>query len=84
MGNSEDRPRLANTQEFLALWNSAKEEHFVQELRPLLPRLLGSPANLDPGYTTDAARHIVRALHLASTAEGGVAAGIDYLAKVRE
>jgi hypothetical protein len=81
---TEQRPPAADTQEFLALWNAAKEEHFAQELAPLLPRLLGSPAKLDPGVTFDTARHIVRALHLASTPGGGVAAGIDYLAKVVE
>lgn len=82
MGISENRRHLANTQEFLALWNSAKEEHFVQELAPLLPFLLGSPGKLDRGRTADAARHLVRAMHLASTAEGGVGAGMDYLARV--
>jgi hypothetical protein len=81
---TEQRPPVADTKEFLALWNAAKEDHFVQELVPLLPRLLGSPGKLDPGYTADAARHIVRALHLASTEGGGVAAGVDYLAKVVE
>jgi hypothetical protein len=82
--DAEQRPRAGDTQEFLTLWNAAKEEHFALELAPLLPLLLGSPGNLDPGYTTDAARHIVRALHLASTVEEGVAAGVDYLAKVVE
>jgi hypothetical protein len=81
---TEQRPPAADTQEFLALWNAAKEEHFAQELAPLLPRLLGNPGKLDPGVTYDAARHIVRALHLASTPGGGVAAGMDYLAKVVE
>jgi len=84
MGISEDRRHPANTQEFLALWNSAKEEHFVQELAPLLPFLLGSPGKLDRGRTTDAARHLVRAMHLASTAEGGVGAGMDYPSSVVE
>ena len=75
MGISEQRRGPADTQEFLALWNSAKEEHFVQELTPLLP-LLGQSAEA-------AARHLVRAMHLASTG-GGVAAGMDYLSKVAE
>jgi hypothetical protein len=66
----------ANTQEFMALWNTAREEHLIKELVPLLP-LLGQTAEA-------AARHLVRALHLASTAEGGVAAAMDYLAKVAE
>jgi hypothetical protein len=71
-----ERRRLADTKEFLALWNAAKEDHFVQELAPLLPQLEQTAEG--------AARHIVRALHLASTDEGGVAAGMDYLAKVVE
>ena len=80
--DTEQPSRTLDTQEFLSLWNAAKEDHFVQALAPLLPGLLGNPAKLDPGNTTDAARHIVRALHLAATAEGGVAAGIGYLEKV--
>lgn len=84
MGISEDRRHPANTQEFLALWNAAKEEHFAQELAPLLPFLLGSPGKLDRRQITDAAHHLVRAMHLASTTEGGVAAGVEYLAKVVE
>jgi hypothetical protein len=81
---TEQRQHPADTQEFVALWNAAKEEHFVQELSLLLPRLLGSADALRPGQTTDAARHLVDALHLASTAEGGVAAGMEYLARVVE
>jgi hypothetical protein len=81
---TEQRSHPADTQEFVALWNAAKEEHFVQELAVLLPRLLGSADSLDSAQLTAAARHIVDALHLASTAEGGVAAGMDYLSKVAE
>jgi hypothetical protein len=81
---TEQRPRPADTQEFVALWNAAKEEHFVQELGQLLPRLLGSADSLDPRQTADAAHHIVNAMHLASTGEGGVAAGVEYLARVVE
>jgi hypothetical protein len=83
MSTEPHRP-VADTQEFLAVWSAAKEEHFVQELGQLLPRLLGSADSLDPRQTTDAAHHIVNALHLASTGEGGVAAGVEYLAKVVE
>jgi len=79
---TEQPQRTLDTQEFLALWNSAKEDHFVQRLAPLLPGLLGNPAQMNPEHATDAARHIVRALHLASTAESGVGAAIDYLEKV--
>jgi hypothetical protein len=66
----------ANTQEFMAVWNAAKEEHLVQQLVPLLP-LLGETAEA-------AAHHLVHALYVASTAEGGVTAAMDYLAKVAE
>ena len=48
MGISEERRRPADTREFLAMWSAAKEEHFAQELVPMLPLLLGSSANLDP------------------------------------
>jgi hypothetical protein len=80
----EQHLRPADTQEFVALWNAAKEDHFVQEIASLLPRLLGTADSLDPGQATDAARHIVRALYFASAADGGVAAGVEYLAKVVE
>ena len=68
-------PRVTDTKEFLALWNATKEEHFVEKLTPLLPHL-GQSAEA-------AARHLVRALLLAST-EAGVAAAMDYLVKVAE
>jgi hypothetical protein len=84
MGTSEQRRHPADTQEFLAMWSAAKEEHFVQVLAPLLPLLLCSPDKLDGEETKEAARHLVRALHLASTPEGGLPAAMDYLAKVGE
>ena len=83
METSEQRRRPADTQEFLAMWSAAKEEHFVQELTPLLPRLLSSPG-LNAEKTRETARHLVRALHLASSPEGGLSAAMDYLSSVGE
>ena len=82
MGNSEERRRLADTQEFLAMWNAAKEDHFVQELAPMLQLLLGNSGNVDAARVQEAARHLVRAMHLASAPEGGLHAAFDYLAQV--
>lgn len=82
MGISEERRQPANTQEFLALWSAAKEEHFVHELTPLLPLLLGNSENLGGVHVQAAARHLVRAMHLASTPEGGLHAALDYLTQV--
>src|SRR4026208_573528 len=62
---TEQPPRVTDTKEFLAVWNATNEEHFVEKLTPLLPHL-GQSAEA-------AARHLVRALLLAST-EAGVAA----------
>src|SRR5215213_5010217 len=42
MGISEESRRPLDTQEFLAMWSAAKEEHFAQELAPMLPLLLGN------------------------------------------
>jgi hypothetical protein len=81
---SEHRRHPADTKEFLAMWSAAKEEHFVQELVPLLPLLLGSPGDLSGKQTEDTARHLVRALHLAATADGGLHTAMDYLTKVVE
>jgi hypothetical protein len=81
---SEQRRRPADTKEFLAMWSAAKEDYFVQELVPLLPLLLDSPGKLDGKQTEEAARHLVRALHLAATAEGGLHAAVDYLTKLVE
>ncbi len=83
MGVSERRHHPADTQEFLAMWTAAKEEHFVQELAPLLPLLLGT-GELDEKKTAEATRDLVRALHLAATPDGGLHAALDYLAKVAE
>ena len=82
MGISEERRRPANTQEFVAMWSATKEEHLVQELAPMLPLLLGNPENLDRSRAQEAARHLVRAMHLASAPEGGLQAALDYLAQV--
>lgn len=81
---SEQHRHPADTQEFLAMWSAAKEEHFVQELVPLLPVLLGGPGKLEREHAEEAARHLVRALHLAATPEGGLHAAIDYLTQVVE
>jgi hypothetical protein len=72
----------ANTQEFMALWNTAKEEHFVSQLLPLLPHLFSASIRVDPQGAEWAARHLVRALHLAAMPEAGVHAAIAYLAEV--
>ena len=82
MGISEERRRPADTREFLAMWSAAKEEHFAQELVPILPLLLGSSANLDPARVQEAAHHLVRAMHLASEPEAGIPAALEYLTQV--
>jgi hypothetical protein len=84
METSKQRRQPADTQEFLAMWDTAKEQHFVQELVPLLPRLLGSPVGLGGKPTEEAARHLVRAMHLTAMPEGGLHTGIDYLRQVAE
>ena len=78
MDTSERRPPLADTQEFVAMWNETKEQHFLQELVQLLPALLGSE-KLPNDRIEEIARHLVRALHLAARPEGGVHAAMDYL-----
>ena len=82
MGISEESRRPVDTQEFLAMWSAAKEEHFAQELAPMLPLLLGNSGHEDAVRVQEAARHLVRAMHLASTPEGGLPAALDYLAQV--
>jgi hypothetical protein len=82
MESSEERRHPINTQEFLAMWTAAKEDHFAQELAPMLPLLLGNPENLDPARVQHAARCLVRAMHLASVPEGGLHVALDYLAEV--
>jgi hypothetical protein len=83
MGTSERRHPLANTEEFVAMWSATKEQHFVQELVPLLPALLGS-GKLDETRIEEVARRLIRALHLAARPEGGVHAAMDYLRKTVE
>lgn len=78
----EQRRPPADTQELVAMWNTVKEEHFVRELLPLLPLLLSSSGKLDPEQAEMAARHFVRALYLAATAQGDVHTAMDYLTKV--
>jgi hypothetical protein len=84
METSEERRQPADTQEFMAMWSTAKEQHFVQELVPLLPLLLGSPGKLDRNQTEEAARHLVRAMHLTAMPEGGLHAAMDYLTRMVE
>jgi hypothetical protein len=82
MGISGEGRRAVDTQEFLAMWSAAKEEHFAQELASMLPLLLGSSANLDAARLQEAAHHLVRAMHLASAPEAGLPAALDYLNQV--
>lgn len=81
MDASERRRGPADTQELLAMWSAAKEQHFVQELVQLLPPLLGS-GKLDENRIEEAARHLIRALHLAARPEGGIHAAMDYLTRM--
>jgi hypothetical protein len=83
MGTSKQR-RPADTQEFLVMWSDTKEQHCARHLASLLPMLLGSPEAADEKRIEETARHLVRALHLAATPEGGVAAAMDYLDSVCE
>jgi hypothetical protein len=82
MGISDESRRLADTREFLAMWSAAKEEHFAQELVPILPLLLGSSANLDAARVQEAAHHLVRAMHLATEPDAGLPAALEYLNQV--
>lgn len=84
MGTSKQRRRPADTQEFLVMWSDTKEQHCARHLASLLPMLLGSPEAVDEKRIEETARHLVRALHLAATPEGGVAAAMDYLGSVCE
>lgn len=84
METSKQRRQPADTQEFLAMWDTAKEQHFVQELVPLLPLLLGSPIELGRKQTEEFARHLIRAMHLTAMPKGGLHTGIDYLRGVAE
>jgi hypothetical protein len=79
---TSERHHPADTQEFLAMWSAAKEDHFAKELAAMLPVLLGSPDNLDASRLQEAARQLVHALYLAATPEGGVHGALDYLAKL--
>ena len=83
MGTSEQHHKLANTEEFVAVWSATKEQHFIGELVQLLPALLGA-VKLEGTQTEDVARHLVRALHLAARPEGGVHAAMDYLRRTVE
>jgi len=82
--DQETHPSPTNTQEFVALWNTAKEEHFVNQLVPVLPRLFGGSVTADPERAEWAARHLVRALYLAEMPEAGVPAAVDYLTDIIE
>jgi hypothetical protein len=84
MDTSEQRRRPADTQELVAMWSEAKEQHFVQELASLLPRLLGASDDLAGKQVEEAARHLVHALHLAARPEGGMHAAMDYLTRIVE
>ena len=43
MGISKESRHPVDTQEFLAMWSAAKEEHFAQELAPICRSCWGIP-----------------------------------------
>jgi hypothetical protein len=70
-----------NTQEFIAKWHSALEQHLIAELAEILPGLAGAPRGSDLGAEQYAAlaHHLAYALQVANSDSGGVQAALTYL-----
>jgi hypothetical protein len=73
-----------NTREFVAMWHAVTEEHLVSKLTVILQQLAKaeSGGELSQAQAAELAPHLVRALQVAASPEGGVHAAMQYLGEL--
>jgi hypothetical protein len=84
MANEQQR-RPENTQEFVAMWNAVTEEAMTHKLAGMLPQLargLSSPLDLDDSQAEALSPVLLRALQIAASPQGGVAAAVTFLSEL--
>ena len=84
MGN-EGLRRPENTQEFVAMWNAVTEEAMSHKLAGVLPQLargLSSPLDLGDSQAEALSPVLLRALQIAASPQGGVAAAVTFLSEL--
>jgi hypothetical protein len=81
----ETRRPPENTREFVAMWHAVTEEHLVHKLTAILRQLSREGAEgteLGEPQAARLAQHVVRALQVAGSPQGGVDAAVQYLSEV--
>jgi hypothetical protein len=84
MANEAPR-RPENTQEFVAMWNAVTEEAMTHKLGGVLPQLargLSSPLELGDAQAEALSPVLLRALQIAASPQGGVAAAVTFLSEL--
>ena len=84
MGN-EGLRRPENTQEFVAMWNAVTEDAMTHKLAGVLPQLargLSSPLDLGDSQAEALSPVLLRALQIAASPQGGVAAAVTFLSEL--
>ena len=82
---NEGLRRPENTQEFVAMWNAVTEEAMSHKLAGVLPQLargLSSPLDLGDSQAEALSPVLLRALQIAASPQGGVAAAVTFLSEL--
>lgn len=82
---NEGLRRPENTQEFVAMWNAVTEDAMIHKLAGVLPQLargLSSPLDLGDPQAEALSPVLLRALQIAASPQGGVAAAVTFLSEL--
>jgi hypothetical protein len=82
---NEGLRRPENTQEFVAMWNAVTEDAMTHKLAGVLPQLargLSSPLDLGDSQAAALSPVLLRALQIAASPQGGVAAAVTFLSEL--
>lgn len=75
----DQRRGPADTQEFLGMWHTVTDQHFLEQLKTILPRLLRGIDPLDRATTSLLAGRVLQALRLAAGPSGDLTSAMRYL-----
>jgi hypothetical protein len=68
-----------DTREFLGMWHTVADQHFVEQLNAILPGLLRGVSPSEPAAMSLLAGRLLQALRLAAGPGGDLSSAVRYL-----